>query len=69
MVQLESRGVPTVVLTTTEFQDLTKESARSNELPEARVLVTHHPLGATSAEAVTKWADEAVPELERLFTT
>jgi hypothetical protein len=67
-VQLELRGRPTVVVTTTKFFDLTARVASNFGLPDARVVVVDHPLGGTDEATILRWADDAVERAVALFT-
>ncbi len=49
--------MPTVVLTTTNFESLTRTVAATLGLPSARILVVPHPLGGTDPTVVAGWAD------------
>ena len=67
-VQLESSGVPTVVVTTTKFRALTDQVARSLGRPDLRILEVDHPLGGTDEATVRAWADAAVERTIALLT-
>ena len=68
-MQLESAGVPTVVVTTTAFEGLTWEVARSLGFQDVRVAVVEHPLGGIAADAVGARADGLVESLVSLLTS
>ena len=68
-MQLEQRGVPAVVMTTTKFVGLTTQVAESYGLPDCRVVVVDHPLGGTDEATITAWADAAVERIVALFTS
>lgn len=68
-MQLEQRGIPAVVLTTTRFVDLTTQVAESYGLPGCRVVVVDHPLGGTAEQTLLGWADAAVERIVALFTS
>lgn len=68
-IELEQRGVPTVVATTTQFVDLTRRVADDFGLPSARVAVFPHPLGGTAEATILAWADAAVDDVIGLLTT
>lgn len=59
-MQLEALGVPTVVVTTTAFADLTRAVARRAHLPGARIVTVPHPLGGITAAEVRSHAAGAV---------
>lgn len=68
-MQLETAGIPTVVVTTTAFEGLTREVARSLGFPDLRVAVVEHPLGGITADAVGARADGLVESLVSLLTS
>jgi len=67
-VQLEAAGRPTVVVTTTAFEALTRTVAARLHLPEARIAVIEHPLGGISDDAVRDRAERVVDDVLALFT-
>jgi hypothetical protein len=67
-IELEQRGLPTVVVTTTHFVDLTRRVAAGYGVEDARVAVFPHPLGGTDPEILRTWADAAVDEVIALLT-
>ena len=68
LVQLESQGVPTILVATEPFAALARHAAEAQHLPEARVLVVPHPLGCIPANQVEALADGAVDDLLALLT-
>jgi hypothetical protein len=60
--------VPTVVVTTTRFVDLTRRVADNFGSPHTRIVVVDHPLGGTDVAVIEAWADAAVERLVALFT-
>ena len=70
MVQLEDRGIPTVVVTTRGgFHNLTLQCAAALGLPAPRVVVVDHPLGGIEEAAVLERARSIVEDVLRLWTT
>tara|TARA_B100000945_G_scaffold68447_1_gene51656 strand:+ start:7510 stop:7722 length:213 start_codon:yes stop_codon:yes gene_type:complete len=67
-VQLETLGIPTVVVTTREFRSLTDQVAASLGHPDLRILEVGHPLGGTKEETILEWADDAVEATIQLLT-
>jgi hypothetical protein len=67
-VQLESVGIPTVVVTTTSFEPLTQQVAAAYGVPDARIAVVAHPLGGISEDDVIERADGAVEQVLSLLT-
>jgi len=67
-VQCEQRGRPTVVFTTTKFEQLTRTVARSYGLPGLRIVTVPHPLGGTDEDTILRWADAVVDDVIALLT-
>lgn len=61
--------MPTVVVTTTMFAELTTRVATTFAMPDCRRLVLGHPLGGTDEATLIRWADESVDQLIGLFTS
>jgi hypothetical protein len=67
-VRLEAAGLPTVVVATSAFAALARQTADAYGLPEARIAVVPHPLGTITAAEVTANADAAVETVLGLLT-
>ena len=67
-MQLETLGIPTVVVTTREFRSLTVQVAAALGHPDLRILEVGHPLGGTKEETILEWADDAVEATIQLLT-
>ena len=61
-------GTPTVVVTTTEFETLTREVAASYGLADVRVAVVEHPPGGISDEEVAERARAAAESVLGLLS-
>ena len=68
-MQLEDAGIPTVVVTTTGFHNLTMQVAAALGVPDLRVVVVEHPIGGIEAPAVLDRAASITEEVLRLWTT
>ena len=66
-IALEKHGIPTVVVTTTEFAPIATTMSADFGMPDVRTLVLPHPLGGTDRETLWVWADVATFRLEALF--
>jgi hypothetical protein len=62
-VELEGRGIPTVVLCTEVFMDSAVAHAVAYGLPEARVVSVQHPLAAIAPQAVAARADAVIDRI------
>ena len=60
--------MPTVVVTTTMFAELTARVAATFAMPDCRRLVLGHPLGGTDEATLLGWADDSVDRLIAQFT-
>ncbi len=58
-----------MVVTTTQFETLTRTVARSFGLPRARTAVMEHPLGGTAEDLLLARADAIVDRVLELLTT
>ncbi len=68
-MQLEDRGIPTVVVTTRgAFHHLTLQCAAALGVPDARIVVVEHPLGGIGPEPVLARARSIVEEVLSLWT-
>lgn len=62
-IAIERQGVPTVVLTTTEFLTTARISATSAGLPDYPFTVIDHPLGSLTPSLLAQRADEAMAQI------
>jgi hypothetical protein len=69
MVRLEEAGIPTVLVTTTEFKHLTMQVLKALGLPQARVVTVQHPLGGIAPDAARARSGLIVEETLRLWTS
>ena len=67
MIEIEKAGVPAVVFTTENFEELTRSAANSLCMPKARIVVVPHPLGGTEKEVIASWADSAIDDLMKVL--
>lgn len=66
-IELEKNGIPTVVATTTRFEQVAKTLSASFGAPDTRLLVLPHPIGGTDEPTLESWADAAADRLIALF--
>ena len=57
-----------MVVTTTQFETLTRTVADTLGRPDARIAVVPHPLGGTDPDTVGVWADDAVETVMGLLS-
>lgn len=67
MVDLESAGVPTVLLCTTPFMAIAKAMGSGSGRSRLRVVEMEHPLGAITQEQVGQRARDAVDRVEQVL--
>jgi hypothetical protein len=62
-VELECRGIPTIVLCTEVFMDSVAAHAVAYGIPEARVVAVQHPLAAIAPQDVAARADAVIERI------
>jgi hypothetical protein len=67
-VELERSGIPTVLVTTTQFRPVAAALAAATGLPEMRTLVVGHPIGGVDHDTLRDRADAACDDLIALLT-
>ena len=65
---LEQHRIPTVVMGTTEFEQLARLEARNRGLAELPLALIPHPLGGIREEEVVKKADLVIDIVLRAVT-
>jgi hypothetical protein len=69
LVRLEVAGIPTVLVTTTEFNRLTVQVLAALGLPRARIATVEHPLGGIAPDGARARGGLIVEEVQRLWTS
>jgi hypothetical protein len=64
-ILFEAQGVPTAVVTTTEFVDAAKRQARNLGMPQFEAVAVAHPIQPLDAPEVRVRADLAFPMIIR----
>jgi len=67
-VELEGRGIPSVVLGTDAFISLGRTASAALGLPQLPVVTVSHPIGGVAAEDVRKRAESIVDEVVKALT-
>ena len=65
---LEQRGVPTVVVGTSEFEALARLEAKNRGIETLPLALVPHPLGGIQTDEVKKKAELAVDAVVRALT-
>jgi hypothetical protein len=68
-VELEGRGIPTVVLGTDEFLPLARAEAQARGLPHLSVVAVPHPIGGIPPDSVRAKATGVADEVARALST
>ncbi len=64
---LEKRGVPTVTLATSEFEQLSRLQARAMGFADLRIITIEHPLGGVRAEQALDKAEGAAETVSAMI--
>ncbi|MEE9198771.1 MAG: hypothetical protein V3U26_03120 [Dehalococcoidia bacterium] len=62
-IELEKRGVPAVVIITSEFVTPAKAMADIQGIPDYPFAVVPHPIGSLTDEGLKERAEEALPQI------
>ncbi|MBW1801228.1 MAG: thiol-disulfide oxidoreductase, partial [Deltaproteobacteria bacterium] len=60
---MEKRGIPTVTIVTTEFNELSRSIMRTHGLNDMAFVATQHPMGSISIEEIQGRAEQDFPEI------
>jgi hypothetical protein len=67
-IELEKRGVPAVVIITSEFVTPAKAMADIQGIPDYPFAVVPHPIGSLTDEGLEELAKEALPQVLSLLS-
>jgi hypothetical protein len=67
-LNLEKRGIPTVTIATTAFEELARSTMLENGVSEMALVVVAHPIAGHNLEGIQKKAVEALPDILRAAT-
>jgi hypothetical protein len=65
---LEKRGIPTVTITTTAFEELAKKSMQEQGISEMAMVVVEHPIGGRNLKDTRKLVDGCFPDILKAAT-
>jgi hypothetical protein len=65
---LEKKGIPTVTVVTTAFEEMIRSLMKEQGVPEMALVVVEHPIAGHSLEGIRKKVDQAFPEILRAVT-
>lgn len=60
-LNLEKRGIPTVTIVTTAFEEAIKSLFKDQGVPDMSLVVTEHPIAGHNLEGIRKKADADFP--------
>lgn len=67
-LNLEKKGIPTVTIATTAFEELAKTTMQEQGVSEMPLVVLAHPIAGHNLEGIEKKVDEAFPEILKAAT-
>ena len=67
-LNLEKNGIPTVTITTTAFEELTKSTIQAQEVSGMALVVVEHPIAGHNLKDIRKKADLAFPDIVEAAT-
>jgi hypothetical protein len=62
-LNLEKKGIPTVTIVTTAFEELFKSTVQRQGLAEISCVVVEHPIAGHNMQGIQKKADAAFPKI------
>ena len=65
---MEKRGIPTVTIATTPFEELAKTTMQQQGVSDMALVVVEHPIAGHNLEGIRKKADGAFPEILKAAT-
>jgi hypothetical protein len=65
---IEKRGIPTVTILTTAFEDLFKSAIMDQGVSDIAMVAVEHPIAGRSLEDTRKMADSAFPNILKAAT-
>ena len=67
-LNLEKKGIPTVTIVTTAFEELLKSTLKEQGVSDMALVVVEHPIAGRNLEDTRKLADQSFPEILRAAT-
>ena len=65
---MEKRGIPTVTIATTPFEELAKTTMQQQGVSDMALVVVEHPIAGHNLEGIRKKADAAFPDILKAAT-
>ena len=67
-LNVEKKGIPTVTVVTTAFEETIKSLFKNQGVSEIALVVTEHPIAGHNAEGIKKKADKDFPAILKAAT-
>jgi hypothetical protein len=67
-LNLEKRGIPTVTVVTTAFEEMIRSLIKDQGVPEMALVVEQHPIAGHNPDGVRKKAEAAFPVVLKAAT-
>jgi glycogen synthase len=67
-LNVEKKGIPTVTIVTTAFEELAKSTMQEQGISEMALVVVAHPVAGHNLEGIQKKADAAFPDILKAAT-
>ena len=67
-LNIEKKGIPTVAVVTTAFEDTMKTLIKTQDVGEMALVVTEHPIAGHNLEGINKKVDKDFPAILRAAT-
>lgn len=65
---MEKKGIPTVTIATTPFEELAKSTMQEQGVSEMALVVVEHPIAGHNLEGIRKKADGAFADILKAAT-
>jgi hypothetical protein len=67
-LNLEKKGIPTVTIATTAFEELVKSTMKEQGVSDMALVVVEHPIAGHNLQDIRKKADSAFPNILKTAT-
>jgi hypothetical protein len=67
-LNLEKKGIPTVMIATTAFEELVKSTLKDQGVSEMALVVVEHPVAGHNLKDIRKKAELAFPDILKAAT-
>ncbi len=67
-LNVEKKGIPTVTVATTPFEEPAKSAARARGVPDFSLVIVEHPIAGHDAAGIKAKAEAAFPDILKAAT-